>query len=395
MNKRVWIFQIKKELIEKGNAEASWYVGWYDLHGKRHSESCGPGSRGKNQAEKRLRRLQSELDMGVHKPTSKKSWKDFRKEYEEQVLSRLAVSSQVAVKNALATFERLASPAKVDSITTQMIDAFVAVRFKERGKNPGSIISPATVNKDLRHIKVALRKAHEWGYLQTLPKIHMLRESEKIPRFVIAEHFELIYVTACEQAIHPQMEGQAYTAADWWRALVVTAYMTGLRIKEIMSIRRDDVDFQAGQMITRAKDNKGKRDERIPLHPVVAEHLKVLTGEGRLLFRWGRNYILLWDEFRRIQTLAGIHVPCSEDHPHTAACHLYGFHDFRRAFATVNAPRMKAETLQKLMRHKSYKTTLGYINLASQVDEAVANMPVPKILRKEDKKEEGPEKPSA
>ena len=33
------------------------------------------------------------------------------------------------------------------------------------------------------------------------------------------------------------------------------------------------------------------------------------------------------------------------------------------------------------MRHKSYTTTLGYINLVSQVDEAVANMPVPKILR--------------
>ncbi len=46
------------------------------------------------------------------------------------------------------------------------------------------------------------------------------------------------------------------------------------------------------------------------------------------------------------------------------------------------------------MRHKSYKTTLGYINLASQVDDAVANMPVPKILRKGDKNEEGPEKPS-
>ena len=62
-------------------------------------------------------------------------------------------------------------------------------------------------------------------------------------------------------------------------------------------------------------------------------------------------------------------------------CHVYGFHDFRRAFATVNAPRMKPEALQKLMRHKSYKTTLGYINLASQVEEAVADMPVPPALQ--------------
>lgn len=60
---------------------------------------------------------------------------------------------------------------------------------------------------------------------------------------------------------------------------------------------------------------------------------------------------------------------------------MYGFHDFRRAFATVNAPRLKPEALQRLMRHKSYQTTLRYVNLASQLDEAVAGMPVPEALR--------------
>src|SRR5437870_1546184 len=102
MNKRVWIFQFKKEVARKGEGGASWYVGWYDLQGKRHSESCGPGSRGKNQAEKRLRRLQSELDMGVHKPASKVTWKDFCQEYEDQIVSRLAASSQRTVKVGLA-----------------------------------------------------------------------------------------------------------------------------------------------------------------------------------------------------------------------------------------------------------------------------------------------------
>jgi hypothetical protein len=47
MNKRVWVFQIKKDVARLGADAASWYVGWYDQHGKRHSESCGPGSRGR------------------------------------------------------------------------------------------------------------------------------------------------------------------------------------------------------------------------------------------------------------------------------------------------------------------------------------------------------------
>jgi hypothetical protein len=204
MNSSVWTFQDKKEVAKKGKAGASWY----DVQGKRHSESCGPGSRGKNNAEKRKRRIQSELDMGVHQPTNKIAWKDFRQEYEEQVLSRLAASSQRAVKAALAHFERLMSPRKLQTITTKTIDEFVALRLKDRGKNPKSPISPATVNKDLRHLKVALRKAHEWGYLHVVPRLKMVREPQKLPRFVIAEHFELIYRDGCEQAIRPKVPGQ-------------------------------------------------------------------------------------------------------------------------------------------------------------------------------------------
>jgi len=165
-----------------------------------------------------------------------------------------------------------------------------------------------------------------------------------------------------------------------------------MRINEILSIRRADVDLVAGQLITRGKDNKGKRDERLPLHPVV-EHLRPLAGNSRFLFTWGKGQRQLLDEFKRIQTLVGIQLDSPEDHDHTPSCFLYGFHDLRRAFATVNAPQMKPETLQKLMRHKSYTTTLGYINLVSQVDEAVANMPVPKVLRKGvtvERKEEAP-----
>ena len=35
-------FQYKREVDAKGD-KASWYVGHYDLDGKRHAESCGPG----------------------------------------------------------------------------------------------------------------------------------------------------------------------------------------------------------------------------------------------------------------------------------------------------------------------------------------------------------------
>ena len=47
----------------------------------------------------------------------------------------------------------------------------------------------------------------------------------------------------------------------------------------------------------------------------------------------------------------------------------------------MNAPRLTADALQALMRHKSYQTTQVYINMARQMDEAVAALHVPDVLK--------------
>jgi hypothetical protein len=133
--------------------------------------------------------------------------------------------------------------------------------------------------------------------------------------------------------------------------------------------------------------------EVIPLHPVVVEYLKKIVGDGPLVFPWDHDPRTLWVEFTRIQQGAGIHLTCREKHDHTPSCHVYGFHDFRRAFATVNAPRLKPEVLQRLMRHKSYQTTQKfYINPTSQMQDAVSDMPLPDFLKKKPEGQtDGPE----
>jgi integrase len=129
----------------------------------------------------------------------------------------------------------------------------------------------------------------------------------------------------------------------------------------------------------------------VKLHPVVVEHLKRLAGFTPTVFPWNHNRRTLDTEFMRIQHAAKvkrpdgsegpIHLPCPERHEHTDACHVYGFHDLRRAFATMNADRLTPDALQALMRHKSYTTTQVYINLARQIDEAVDVLHVPDVLK--------------
>jgi integrase len=375
---KAWIFQDDKQVKKHGEAAASWYVGWIDPDGNRCCKSCGPGADGKRSAEKLRKKTEAELLTGTYQSHDNKTWEEFRREYETKVVEGLAVRTRAQVKTSLAHFERIVRPKKMSALKTQAVDSFIAVRRRERGQKAGSLVSPATINHDLRHVKAALSVAGEWGYLAKVPKFRMEREPKKLPIYVTPEHFAAVY-QACDKARMP--EGQPFPPADWWRALVVMAYMTGWRIGDLLGFRREDLDLETATAITRFEDNKGKRDERVKLHPVVVEHLKKLPGFDPHVFPWNHNRRTLHTEFARIQEAAGIHLPCRGNHGHTRFCHVYGFHDLRRAFATMNADRLTADALQSLMRHKSYQTTQRYINLARQMDEAVAVLHVPEVLR--------------
>ncbi len=84
------------------------------------------------------------------------------------------------------------------------------------------------------------------------------------------------------------------------------------------------------------------------------------------MFPWGFDRKALQAEFDRIQSAAGIDA-------------RYTFHDLRRAFATLNAMNMSEQALQTLMRHASPLTTKRYVNVAQQLNPAVAKLYVPDV----------------
>jgi hypothetical protein len=47
----------------------------------------------------------------------------------------------------------------------------------------------------------------------------------------------------------------------------------------------------------------------------------------------------------------------------------------------MNAARLTPDSLQAMMRHRSYQTTQLYINMTRQLEEAVRQLHVPEILR--------------
>ena len=128
--------------------------------------------------------------------------------------------------------------------------------------------------------------------------------------------------------------------------------------------------------------NKGKRDELVKLHPVRVDHLRKLDGFSPVAFPWNHNERTLYTQFDRNQNAAEMKLPCDREHKHTLYCHLYGFQDLRRAFATMNADKLPPGALQALMRHKTYTTTQRYIVMARQMDAAVASLHALDVLGK-------------
>src|SRR5262245_35532437 len=74
---KAWLFQDPRQKAKLGD-NAPWSVGWLDPDGKRKSKSIGAKSR----AEKLARKIEGQLAAGVYENTSRKSWADFRAEFE-------------------------------------------------------------------------------------------------------------------------------------------------------------------------------------------------------------------------------------------------------------------------------------------------------------------------
>jgi integrase len=376
---KAWLFQDYRQKQKLGK-DAPWSVGWIDPEGKRRSKRLGS----KTAAQKYARRTEGELAAGLYESQARKSWKEFRRDYEAKVLTNLKPRSRTECRIALDHFERLINPAQVGGLKTAHIDEYVSKRRAERGRKPGSVVSPYTIKKEIGAIRAALNVAHDWGYLARVPKFRKIKVPDAMPRPITRDHFEAIYAKA-DVATMP--EGLPYPPGDWWRGIFMFAMTTGWRKEEILRFERDDLDLSTGRIKTRYGDNKGGRDEFDYLPVATVEHLRRLVSFHAQVFPWPHDLRTFDVQFHRIQRAAGIHLPCIIDRPHecTPTCHLYGMHDLRRAYATENCDRLPLPVLQKKMRHKDISTTMRYVEMASKMRRATEQIYVPDMpMRKVD-----------
>jgi len=382
MDKRAWVHQLKSQVAKRGADAASWYVSWTDPNGKQCRKSCGPGKVGLSSAKRLADKIHCQLTEGTYLANEKATWDQFFEQYTKHIEGLYEAPSRKAAMLSIRTFIRVAKPKEMRAIDTAKIDEFIRKRLKENRTRKNSegksqTVSPATVNRELRYVKAALILAEDWGFIQKVPKCRFRNQPEKLQTYVKPEHFAAMF-QACEVATMPSGVPNV-SPVDWWRGLLVLLYMTGWRIGQTLKLQRADIDLDAGTALTRAETNKGKRDQLIPLHPLTIEHLKpLLASFDPRVFPWDHDNRTLWCEFGRIQEAAKLAdgSPMPKEGKNGG---WYGFHDLRRAFATVNAASMDLFELQGLMQHRSLETTKRYVEMARKLNKAVQRLFVPSL----------------
>lgn len=351
---RVWIFQQPRQKRSLGD-KAPWYVGWYQGRNRR-SKKVGT----KTEARAYQSRLEAAANADEFTGTVKTTWDQARTEYDTEVMATRRPGTRMQSKIALDHVARILTPKAVADVTRQALTRFCTERVNEG-------VTRATVNKDLRMLRAFLRESAKRKYIFRAPEIPFLKEPTKVPTYITPEVFSKLYA-ACSVATDPAEQG--FTPQQWWQAYLVFLYLTGWRCWEPLALTKEDVEWDNARVFLRAEHNKGDRDEVVPLHPVVIEHLRRVKSFGPMLLPWPLPRRKLWDAFHKIQDAAGVKRRDGK---------RYGFHDLRRGFATMNADRMSSDALQVIMRHRDYGTTKRYINLARQLNPATRDIFVPDL----------------
>lgn len=371
--------QIKSQVEKHGKENAGWFCFWRAPDGTQHSKSFGKGVAAKRRANSFARTIEAELHLNTYARKSQATWQSFYKEYNDKVISQFGSENADTAKRSLAAFVRIAKPNRMSKIDTHMIDSFIAVRKKERGRQVGSKLSPAALHKNLRYLKSALRVACDWGYLDRLPKIRFPRVPETVKPWISVDEFCLIY-QHCDEPELPVLPN--IETGDWWRAFVTTLFMTGWRVSQVRAIKWSNIDMDSGTILSPYAANKGRRDDFIPLHPAIHQHLQLIRGTfSDLVFPFvdghglNQSSTVLLRRFQQIQKAVEIT-------PRLKRKGLwYSFHDFRRGFATANAANMDVFELQRLMQHRSITTTQKYVAMAGRLDRPVDRLVLPDVLK--------------
>jgi integrase len=252
-------------LKRPGGRSPYWYLRyWVPSPEGAKAKECwkSTGTTVRKQADEQRRQLERQLESDELDAT-RTSWASFKETYFEKQVARKPATTIRFYQTSLDVFEKLARPKTLVSITSAVLEDFADQRLRDG-------LAPATVNRDLRHLKAALRWAVRRGLIASAPDFHGLfvREPKKSPTVIPEEDF-LRLVRAIES---PDTDLRR-RESPWWRMFLYVGYYLGLRRGESLALSWEDVRLDVREVRVQAHTSKGRKERILPLSAPMTDLL--------------------------------------------------------------------------------------------------------------------------
>jgi integrase len=302
---KVWIYQRKNV--------PGWWVGWYS-NGKRKAKAFPNKAR----AVRHARSLENQLNAGLYHEVTKVAWDSIVGEFldHKKEVSGCVRSTVEAYQRSTARFNEICQPKNSTSFNQEMIYLFV--------KNRRQKSSNATINKDLRHLRVFVNWAQKKYYIKLKPNFEwpMQKVKENPVEFLTLNEVNQLLAAAKEHS-------------DDWYILILLAITTGLRWMDIKKLRPSDFNLAAGT-VNAVAQKTGKSIQNFPLHHIALGVLKkYLPGRDDLFS--SRCHYTTWHVIRK-----------------RAGIRYFRFHWLRSTFASLLAQAgFSTAVTQNLLQHST------------------------------------------
>lgn len=230
----------------------------------------------------------------------------------------------------------------LEELTPELFGAYLRYLTKERGNGANTVRRRVTALKSFCSFLV------DNGYLQRNPaeKLPRPRSPQKYPRYLQKEEVEKLWA-AVEEKDSPARRRD--------KTALMLLYYTGVRVGELVNLRRRDLDLEAG-FITVAR-SKGGRFRRLPLHHRLKSQLeKYLHSAAEPLSEY-----LFCNRLGQPLSTDYLHHIIGEYAKKAALGKKVTPHMLRHSFAThLYREEVDIAALGKLLGHAGLRTTAIY-----------------------------------
>ena len=233
----------------------------------------------------------------------------------------------------------------LNDIGPQLVENYKAKRKADITPRK-TIVTEATINREIALLKTIFNKALEWGRIEENPmsRVKKFKENQKAMR-ILSDKEIIKLIDAAPSHISP---------------IIIIAANTGMRKMEILSLKWEDIDFRRG--IIHIKDSKSGRAREVYMNCPVFEALKALPQESEFVFfnqATGNHVTSVRKSFKKACEDIGIKN--------------FRFHDLRHCCATKMVEAgVDLVTVSKILGHSDIKLTMRYAHPGEKTMRAAA-----------------------